>query len=66
MAAFQAHVGSGAVEGEGLGLGDATWVLCQGFGEGVNGFHQVQEFLEALTPCLRRSTHALPAWPFSY
>ena len=40
MAAFLAHVGSGAVEGEGLGLGDAAEVLCQGFGEGVNGFHK--------------------------
>ena len=38
--AFQAHAGPGTVEGEGLGLGDAAGVFCQGFGEGVDGFHQ--------------------------
>lgn len=40
VAAFQAHVGSGAVEGEGLGFGNASGVLCQGFGKGVDAFHK--------------------------
>lgn len=38
--AFQAHVGPGAVEGKSLGLGHASGVLCQGFGEGVDGSHK--------------------------
>ena len=38
--AFQSHVGLGAVEGERLRLGDASGVLCQGYGEGVDRYHK--------------------------
>ena len=38
--AFQSHEGLGAVEGERLRPGDASGVLCQGFGEGVDRYHK--------------------------
>ena len=38
--AFQSHLGLGAVEGERLRLGDASGVLCQGYGEGLDGYHK--------------------------
>jgi len=40
MAAFQAQLGPGAIEGKGLGLGGVSGVLCQRLGEGVDGFHK--------------------------
>lgn len=56
VAAFQAHVRPGTVEGEGLGFGNTAGIFCQGFGEGIDGFHQVRELLKTVAQCLRRMT----------
>ena len=56
VAAFQAHVGPGLVEGERPGLGDAAGVPREGAGQGVDGLHEVRAFPEAVAQCLRRIT----------